>query len=158
VQPTQELGLRRVHQLASPLDAEPATTIDLGKGDPAAGPSRPLHARRVADDGRFIRVALPCPGMDYLPRLLTDAPEIQKGHLRLAPGLFPALANRGIERLLSSFHTTLGDRPGSVLPVPPERTARVGEEDLEHIARPSEEQKSRADFGHLVRCSRCTAM
>src|SRR5690606_3231215 len=147
-QPSHQLRLRRVHQRPGALDVEPPTTVHLRKCDPPPRLSRPFDGGGVAHDRRLVSVALPGPGVDDLPGLLPHAAQVQVRAPRLDARLLPELANSGVERLLSRLDPTLRDRPRPLLPVPPEWSTRVRQEDLQLSLSPSEQEESRADFGH----------
>ena len=82
-----------------------------------------------------------------LAGLLFHGAERDIGRRRDDAGFFAELALRGIEQVLAFVNDAFGNRPCAGVAARPERSAGMGEEDLERLVASSEEQKSRADGG-----------
>src|SRR3954469_10573252 len=131
-QTVHERRLRRHELLARAREREPLGTIDLGERLPPAGPRRPLHLERVRVRRRRVEVALDRPARHDLAVLLPHLAE--RARLRAVrerrAELLLDLAPGGGGRIVAVAVLALGDRPGAVVALGPERAARVDEEDL----------------------------
>src|SRR5215217_8542675 len=93
LQPPHELRLRGVQPAARLVRWQPGAAVHLGVLDPSARAARPLGLHRVAADRLGVGVALPCPRMDRLARLLPHAAERQEGRHGRDAGFLDELAD-----------------------------------------------------------------
>jgi hypothetical protein len=78
--------------------------------------------------------------MDDLSRLQSNRPKLQERARGFESRLFAKLPLRRLERFLVRFHQTFRDRPGTLVPIPPEWATGVREEVLDPIARSSKQE------------------
>src|SRR6185312_15634306 len=124
--PLEKCRLRWVELLARGVEVEPLGPVHLGERLPGARARRPLHLERVARDGDRVEVALDGPGGHLLAALLLHAAQIgQLTRRKLGPGLLRELTAGARLGVLAVLVLALGDGPGGLVLVRPERAAGV---------------------------------
>src|SRR5436190_575970 len=145
----EEHHLRAHELLARGRQVEPRRAIDLGVGAHASRAARPFQLEGVAADRARVEVALERPRAHELSARLPDLADVDRRTLRRRSSeLLGELAPRRGERVLAGLVFALRQRPGARVPVAPERTAHVREQDLHRLAAPSVEEQTSAQARH----------
>jgi hypothetical protein len=79
-----------------------------------------------------------------LAGFLPDAAEGDEGRLRHDAGFLFEFTARGVEQLLARRYHALWNRPGSIVSVRPEWTARMRQKNFERTVPPAVEQEAGA--------------
>src|SRR5918994_7714331 len=143
-QPIDQLGLRRIDLPSCAVCIEPFASVHLRKSKPPPRAPRPLGAHQVAPDLPRISFPFPRPRVDELAGLLANAAQRQVGSSGTDTRLFLELADGCYQRVLSFFHQALRNGPSTQVARLPERSARMGEEDLEPTAGKAKQEQTRA--------------
>src|SRR6185312_3649696 len=105
----------------------------------------PLHLVGVARGGRWVEVSLNCPPQHELARLLSDLSKIDQRVVGgLMSGFFCELSSSHRHELLTRLNFALGDRPVADVFVDPERSALMGQENLQAALLAAPEQDAGA--------------
>ena len=124
--------LRRV--CASPQG--PSTSTPL-----ASGPRRPLHFEAVGAQRGRIEVALEREGNDCLAAWLANVTQFdQRTGAKIGAGFLGKLASCRRGGILARLDEALGNRPGRIILLRPERPARMDEQHFELLGSAPKQQ------------------
>src|SRR5262245_45047988 len=148
-QPIDERRLARQDFFARLLRREPSGGIDFGKALLAAALRRPFELETIRREGRGIEIALDGEGRDHLlARLLYRAEIEQRAGRKCAAELLGELALGRRKRIFVFAVFALRDRPGALVLVRPERTARMREQKLDPARGAAIHQDAGAELRH----------
>src|SRR6266516_1393037 len=112
----------------------------------------PLHVVGVAHGGRWVEVSLNCPPQHELARLLCDPSKIDERVVGgLVSGFFCELSPSHRHELLTGLNLALGDRPVADVLLDPERSALMGQENLQAALPAAPEQDAGTRAPRFVR-------
>src|ERR1044071_5360074 len=127
---------------------KPCNPIDLGELLRAARLRGPFHRELIAFEFAEVEVAFDGPGHDRLAAGLPEASKRDEFAFRNAARLLLKFAAGGCKRLFSVFVETLGNGPGAVILLGPERAAGGRTQKLRPGGRPAKHQNACAPLGH----------
>src|SRR5438445_1775724 len=126
----EDRRLTRENALPSLREWEPSGAIHLGYLLYPARPPRPLNPNGIALECFRIPVRLHGPGLDHFAGPLSDGTEREKIPADSDAEFLGDFASSGRQWILARRQFALGNRPRALVPVSPEWTARMNEEDL----------------------------
>src|SRR5262249_31392259 len=147
-EPADQLALGRQNLLPGLGGRKPLRTIDFGKGRLASALGWPFEFEAVGDQRCGIEVAFHPPRCHDLPTGLNHIAEGEEIALRAGAGLLLEFALRPCQRVFALQIFPFRDRPGAVVLLGPEWTARMHEQNFDVVAAPPEHQEAGAALGH----------
>lgn len=107
------------------VEGEPATFVDFGEGEHAAGVAGPFDLDGIAGDGSGVEIACYRPGIDSFAAFLADGAEGLELAIEGGACFFAEFADGGVEGGFAGVEFAFGDGPGAGVFVFPEGSAGV---------------------------------